>query len=80
MKVDGVDIERLDTPKEFVEFALNRTRPMLKAWTLDGRQTLNELVAAIYLQGVTDGVETAEYNYAKNSGEIVEKETKDVEN
>lgn len=80
MKVEGVGIERLDTPKQFVEFALKRTRPMLKAWALDGRQSLNELVAAIYLQGVTDGLQTAEYNFAKEAEEKGKEEEKDVEN
>jgi hypothetical protein len=80
MKIDGVDINKLETPSRFMEFALRRTRPMMKAWMLTGKDSFNELLAAIYLQGVKDGLQTAEYNYANELEEKVEDGENDVEN
>lgn len=53
------EVEIIKIPKKSVRLAIRRTAPMVRHWAVRGTDSLSELVAAVYLQGVQDGFEAA---------------------
>jgi hypothetical protein len=49
------------TPPEFIDFAVRRVKPFLRAWIFGTELDLLFLLASVYAQGVRDAERAAEY-------------------
>ena len=50
-------IEYISVPRHIVEIATGRTRGIVQQWACASSNTLEDLAASLYLQGIQDGIE-----------------------
>ena len=62
------ETEIVSVPAQYVNLALRRTDAIVKHWTFRGDLELKKLIAAIYLQGVSDGFDACEAQNKKEQG------------
>jgi hypothetical protein len=54
------EIELFEVPASTANVAIKRTKGILRVWLAEGNLGLNNLIASVYLQGVTDGYDAKE--------------------